>query len=121
MTGVTVTKVVEDGRVYAQRSFEDGHVVLEKIDPRVTHDAPAGVAIGSEVTINFAILDFDDAERTESGGELFLEIAGTEVPLAITNGTATLTIELFASASVKQRPPYFCDARMEPFEIEVTS
>jgi hypothetical protein len=37
------------------------------------------------------------------------------------NGTALLVIELFASAKVKQQPPHFCDARMEPFEIEVTA
>jgi len=115
------TKVLEDGRVYAQRSFDGGHIVVEKADPRVTHDAPASVAVGSELTINFALVDFDDAERTDSGGILLLQVDGAEVPLTITNGSASLVIELFASAKVKQQPPYFCDARMEPFEIEVTS
>jgi len=121
MNDIAVTKVVEDGRVYARRSLEDGHIVLEKLDPHVTHDAPASVAAGSELTINFAMDDFDGAERTDSGGVLLLEVDGAEVPLSITNATASLVIELFASAKVKQQPPYFCDARMEPFEIEVTA
>lgn len=121
MTDSAVTKIVEDGRVYAQRSFEGGHVVLEKADPRVTHDAPASVTAGSEMTVYFTMLDFDDAERTDSGGILLLEVDGTEVALPITDGRASLVMELFASAKFKQQPPYFCDARMEPFEIEVTS
>jgi hypothetical protein len=121
MTDIAVTKVVEEGRVYAQRLFEDGHVVVEKMDPRITHDAPASVAVGSELTINFAMADFDDEARSDSGGVLLLEVDGTQVPLPITNGIASLVIELFASAKVKQQPPYFGDARMKPFEIEVTA
>jgi hypothetical protein len=121
MIDSAVAKVVEEGRVYARRSFEDGHVVIEKIDPRITHDAPASVVAGSELTITFAMVDFDDSARTDSGGVLLLEVDETEVPLAITNGSASFVIELFASAKVRQQPPYFCDARMEPFEIEVTA
>jgi len=57
----------------------------------------------------------------EEIGYLLLEVSGTEISLTITEGTATLALELFASALVSQRPPYFCDARLEPFEIEVAS
>jgi hypothetical protein len=121
LTDFAVTKIVEDGRVYAQRSFEGGNVVLEKVDPRITHDAPVSVASGSSVTITFSIVDFDGAQRADSGGILSLEVEGTDVPLTITNGKATLEIELFASATVKQQPPYFCDARLDAFTIEVTS
>lgn len=52
---------------------------------------------------------------------LLLDVDGTEVPLPIIDGTATLVIELFASASIRQQPPYFCDAPLEPFHIEVTA
>lgn len=120
MTEVTVTKVIEDGGVYARQSFGDGRIVVEKADPRVTHDAPASVTEGTEVTVTFAVVDFDGAHRTDTGGVLLLEIENTAVPLPIIDGTATLVVELFASATVTQKPPYFCDARMDAFRIEVT-
>jgi hypothetical protein len=43
------------------------------------------------------------------------------VSLPFENGTASLQLDLFASVSVTQQTPYFCDARMEPIEIEVTT
>ena len=120
MADSVVTKVVEEGCVYARRTFENGQIVVEKVDPRITHNAPTSVAFGSEVAINFSMRDFDGEARTDSGGLLLLDVEGTGVSLPITGGTATLVLELQASARVKQQPPYFADARMEPFEIEVT-
>lgn len=67
-----------------------------------------------------ALVDFDGEARTDSGGALLLDVSGTPVSLPFENGTATLQLDLYASASIAQQPPYFCDARMEPFEIEVT-
>lgn len=116
---VTVTKTVEDGVVYACRTTNDGRTVLEKADPHIAHDAPASVAEGTSLTVSFSMLDFDGTPRSESGGVLLLEIDGTDVPLPIVGGSATLVIELFASASIRQQPPYFCDARLEPVHIEV--
>lgn len=116
---MVTTKVVEDGRVYAQHELGDGRVVVEKIDPHLMHDAPPLVEAGASITVTFSIVDFDGAVRTDSGGTLLLDIDGTDVALTFNGGLTTLPIELFASATIKQQPPYFCDARMESFTIEV--
>jgi hypothetical protein len=118
---VTVTKTVEEGVVYARHTFEDGRTIVENTDPHITHNAPSIAAEGASLTISFSMLDFDGAPRYESGGVLLLDVDGTEVPLLIVDGTATLVIELFASARIRQQPPYFYDARLEPFHIEVTA
>ncbi len=67
------------------------------------------------------MVDFDAEERADSGGTLLLDISGTEVPIAVVNGKATLALELHASVTLVQVPPYFCDARMSPVRIEVTA
>lgn len=118
---MTLTKVVRDNLVYARQEFGDERVVLEKMDPRILHDAPATVAPGAALDVTFTIVDFDGEARTDSEGVLLLDVAGTPLSLPFENGTATLQIDLFASGTVTQMPPYFCDARMDPFEIEVTS
>lgn len=94
---------------------------MEKADPHIAHDAPASVAEGTSLTVTFSMRDFDREHRSESGGVLLLEIDDAEVPLPITDGVAALGIELFASATIRQRPPYFCNARMEPLSIEVVA
>ena len=117
---MTPTKVVSDGYVYA-RSLSATGEVLEKVDPELTHDAPASVAIGATVVVHFGMRDFDGEQRTDSGGTLLLNIDGNEVALPITNGSAELELELHASIQIEQVPPYFCDARMAPFIVEVDS
>jgi hypothetical protein len=47
------------------------------------------------------------------------EVAGVKSMIA--EGAATLILELYDSANIKQLPPYFRDARLEPFTIEVTT
>ncbi len=115
-----VTKIVENGRVYASVDYGGGVVVVEKIDPTVVHDAPLSVSAGSEVTIVFAMRDFDGVQRTDSGGVLHLDISGTAVSFPIENGQALVVLELHATVTIEQRAPYFCDARMAPFTVEVT-
>jgi hypothetical protein len=75
------TKVIEEGRVYASTDYGDGTLVVEKIDPTFTHDAPASVTTGAEVTVTFTLRDFDGAQRNDSGGTLHLDIGGTAVEL----------------------------------------
>lgn len=116
---MVTTKITEDGRVYARHELGDGRVVVEKIDPRIVHDAPPTVASGTTIAVTFTMVDFDGEARSDSGGELLLDIDGTEVPLQFATGVATVSIELFASATITQQPPYFRDARMEPLTIEV--
>lgn len=114
-----ITKLYQEGGVYVRYDFDDGRMIVEKSDPRVVHDALANVAAGTSVTINFQIVDFDGALRTDSSGTLLLDIEGVEVPVIVTTGSAQLPIELFASATVSLLPPFILDARMEPFRIEV--
>ncbi|HEV7768058.1 MAG TPA: hypothetical protein VGQ76_23850 [Thermoanaerobaculia bacterium] len=121
MSEVELTKTFEGSCVYMRQEYMGGHIVIEKADPRIIHDAPASVMEGTELTITFNLTDFDGTARIDSGGLLLLEIDETPLELPITNGVATLDIQLFASARVKQQPPYSCDARLEPFEIGVTS
>jgi hypothetical protein len=116
-----ITKVTQDGAVYARQDHGDGRVVVEKMDPRVVHDAPGGVASGTSLDVKFTMIDFDGAIRSDCGGTLLLDVAGTAVSLPISDGTATLQLDLFASVLIVQQAPYFCDARMEPFQIEVMS
>jgi hypothetical protein len=118
---MAITKVTQNGAVYARQNFGDGRVVVEKVDPRVVHDAPGSVAAGTSLDVTFTMIDFDGELRSDSEGLLLLEVAGTAVSLPMVNGTTTLQLDLFASALITQQPPYFCDARMQPFEIEVTS
>ncbi len=115
-----ISKLVEDGRVYARRDYEDGTVVIEKADPHIITNAPVTVAAGAATDVTFQLVDFDGEPRTDSGGTLLLDLDATIVPLPITSGAAVLSIELYASILIRQQPPYFADARMEPLAIEVT-
>ncbi|HEV7767084.1 MAG TPA: hypothetical protein VGQ76_18935 [Thermoanaerobaculia bacterium] len=121
MSEVEVTKTIEGGRVYVRQEYTGGHVVIEKADPRIIQDAPASVMEGAELAITFSLVDFDGTGRVDSGGALVLEIDNTPIELPITNGCATLEVQLFASARVTQEPPHFCDVRREPFEVTVTA
>lgn len=115
------TKIVEEGRVYASADYGDGVVVVEKVDPTFVHTAPTSISAGSEITVTFTMRDFDGAQRSESGGALHLDVAGTLLALPTENGRASMQMEVHASVTIEQRAPYFCDARMTPFTIEVTA
>lgn len=114
------TKVISDGYVYARSLSANGNEVIEKADPRLEHDAPVSVVIGSVITVTFIMRDFDGALRSDSDGTLLLDIGGTECPLPITEGRSELEFELHDSVTIEQRPPYFQDARFSRFTIEVT-
>lgn len=116
----TTAKITEDGRIYARHEFTDGRVVVEKADPHFQHNAPRTVTGGTEVNIRFRLMDFDDAERYDSQGILNLDVEGTAVSLDITDGVATLVLELFTDVTVRQLAPYYSDARVSSFAIEVT-
>lgn len=115
------TKVILDGCVYARTVNSNGTEVVEKADPRFEHDAPSGVESGTSIVVTFVMRDFDGAERTDSEGTLLLDVGGEAVPLTVTDGRAEVEFELYESVTIEQRPPYFCDARMSPFTVEVTS
>ena len=115
-----ISKVVEDGRVYARIATSSGAVVLEKADPRFEHDAPPSVDDGTSLVVSFVMRDFDGEARTDSNGTLVLDVDGTEVVLPVANGRTELHLELHASITIEQRPPYLCDARMSPFTLEIT-
>jgi hypothetical protein len=113
------TKLVRDGYIYAQTVYGDGTVVVEKSDPRIVHNAPASVVSGSQPTVTFSVVDFDGEPRTDVNGSLLLDLDGTPLTLPIVQGAATLPLQLFASLTIKQQPPYTSDARLQPFVIEV--
>lgn len=115
----TTTKIIEEGRVYARVDYGNGTIVVETADPHIAHSAPQSVAAGAVVNVTFRLVDFDGENRTESGGTLLLDLDGTEFSLPITNGTAVLQLELHTSIAVRQQPPYFADARLGAFTIEV--
>jgi hypothetical protein len=115
------TKVIEDGRVYARTDYGNGTIVIEKADPQIVHDAPSSVAAGTLLNVTFQLVDFDGEARTDSGGTLLLDLGGTEVSLPIANGEAVLPIELHAPIDIRQQPPYFTDARLAPFVIQVVN
>jgi hypothetical protein len=115
-----VTKFVQDGAIYSRTEYENGAIVVEKRDPRIGHDAPAEVMSGAAVIVTFRILDFDEEVRSDSGGMLRLDIEGTDINVPIVNGIGVLSLELHDSATIRHRPPYFCDATFTEFTIEVT-
>ena len=80
---MSLTKIVSDGYIYARTLNATGAVIVEKVDPELTHDAPASVATGTTFVVNFAIRDFDGEQRTDSGGALLLNIDGGVVALPI--------------------------------------
>lgn len=109
------------GNVFARTEHDDGSVVLQKRDPAITHDAPTTVGEGDVLTVTFTIYDFDGERRHDTGGDLLLDIGGTDVTLPIIDGTAVLVLQLYVSIVIQQRAPYFCDARMAPLHLEVTA
>jgi hypothetical protein len=116
---MTITKIIENGLVYARRELGADTVVLEKLDPHIIHDAPLVVPTGTSLDVVFTLVDFDGAARSDGGGTLSLDVDGTSVSIPIEDGRALLPLDLFASIAVKQTPPYFGDARMDEFVVEV--
>jgi hypothetical protein len=43
------------------------------------------------------------------------------VELPIENGQASVQMEVHASVMIEQRAPYFCDARLASFTVDVTA